>query len=193
VKRILAYSSIAHFGYVLVAVLADGDLALPAVVFYLVAYFVTSLASFGVVTVLSDGERDAENVADYRGLFWRHPALATVLTVSLLSLAGIPLTAGFLGKFYVLSAGIESSLYGLVLVLALSSAIGIYYYLRIVVGMAEGAGTDPHEQVAAAGAKPWIPLAAGAVLSVLLLLVVWLGVQPGTVQRWIEAAVAGLA
>ena len=178
VKRILAYSSIAHFGYVLVAVLADGDLALPAVVFYLVAYFVTSLASFGVVTVLSDGERDAENVADYRGLFWRHPALATVLTVSLLSLAGIPLTAGFLGKFYVLSAGIESSLYGLVLVLALSSAIGIYYYLRIVVGMAEGAGTDPHEQVAAADAKPWVPLAAGAVLSVLLLLVVWLGSSP---------------
>ena len=193
VKRILAYSSIAHFGYVLVAVLADGDLALPAVIFYLVAYFTTSLAAFGVVTVLSDGEGDAENVSDYRGLFWRHPALAAVLTVSLLSLAGIPLTAGFLGKFYVLSAGIESSLFGLVIVLAASSAIGIYYYLRIVVGMADGAGTDPHEHAPALAEKPWVPLAAGVVLSALLLLVVWLGVQPGVVQRWIEAAVAGLA
>jgi NADH-quinone oxidoreductase subunit N len=192
VKRILAYSSIAHFGYVLVAVLADGDLALPAVVFYLVAYFTTSLAAFGVVTVLSDAERDAESVSDYRGLFWRHPALAAVLTVSLLSLAGIPLTAGFFGKFYVLSAGIESSLFGLVLVLAVSSAIGIYYYLRVVVGMADGAGTDPHEHAPALAGRPWVPLAAGAVLSALLLLVVWLGVQPGPVQRWIEAAVAGL-
>ncbi|MFN8177272.1 MAG: NADH-quinone oxidoreductase subunit N [bacterium] len=192
VKRILAYSSIAHFGYVLVAVLADGDLALPAVTFYLLAYFVTSLAAFGVVTVLSESERDAESIADYRGLFWRSPGLATVLTVSLLSLAGIPLTAGFLGKFYVLSAGIESSLFGLAAVLAVGSAVGIYYYLRIILVMAEGAGTDPHAVEAPLAGKPWVPIAAGAVLSALVLLVVWLGVQPGAVQRLIQTAVASL-
>ncbi len=192
VKRILAYSSIAHFGYVLVAVLADGALALSAVVFYLIAYFATTLAAFGVVSVLSDGERDAEAITDYRGLFWRSPVLASVLTVAMLSLAGIPLTAGFLGKFYVLSAGIESQLFGLVVVLAVSSAIGLYYYLRIVVAMAEGAGTDHHEAPTPLPPAPWIPLAASTVLSVLLLAVVWLGVQPGPVQRFIEAAVAGL-
>ncbi len=192
VKRLLAYSSIAHFGYVLVAVLAQGELALQAVLFYLIAYFATTLAAFGVVTVLSESERDAEQIADYRGLFWRHPVLATIMTASLLSLAGIPLTAGFLGKFFVLSAGIQSSLFGLVLVLALSSAVGIYYYLRIVVSMAAGAGTDHHEAPAAQGPTPWVPLAASTVLSVLLLLVIWLGVQPGPVQRIIAAAVQGL-
>jgi NADH-quinone oxidoreductase subunit N len=192
VKRILAYSSIAHFGYVLVAVLAQGETALSAVVFYLVAYFLTTLAAFGVVTVLSDGEGDAEAITAYRGLFWRSPGLATVFTVSVLSLAGIPLTAGFLGKFYVLSAGIESSLFGLVLVLAVSSAIGLFYYLRIVVSMAEGAGTDPHEPRTALDPAPWVPLAASAVLSALLLGLVWLGVQPASVQRLIETAVASL-
>jgi NADH-quinone oxidoreductase subunit N len=193
VKRILAYSSIAHFGYVVVAVLAQGELALQAVVFYLIAYFATTLAAFGVVTVLSETERDADQVSDYRGLFWRHPVLATVMTASMLSLAGIPLTAGFLGKFFVLSAGIESSLFGLVLVLAISSAIGIYYYLRIVVSMAAGAGTDHHEAPVSAGPTPWVPLAASTVLSVLLLLVIWLGVQPGPVQKIIAAAVAGMS
>ena len=192
VKRILAYSSIAHFGYVLVAILADGSMALTAVVFYLIAYFATTLSAFGVVSVLSDGERDADSLTDYRGLFWRSPVLASVLTVAMLSLAGIPLTAGFLGKFYVLSAGVESSLFGLVLVLALSSAIGLFYYLRVVVAMADGAGTDHHEAAAPLAPGPWVPLAASTVLSALLLAVVWLGVQPGAVQRFIQAAVASL-
>jgi NADH-quinone oxidoreductase subunit N len=185
VKRILAYSSIAHFGYLLVAVLADGTLALTAAVFYLLAYFATTLAAFGVVTVLSGSERDADLVSDFRGLFWRRPALATVLTVSLLSLAGIPLTAGFLGKFYVLSAGVASALFPLVLVLAAGSAIGLYYYLRIVVSMADGEAPAP-------ASEQHIPLTAGALLFALLVLVVWLGVQPGPVQAMVEAAVAGL-
>jgi NADH-quinone oxidoreductase subunit N len=167
-------------------------MALTAVVFYLIAYFATTLSAFGVVSVLSDGERDADSLADYRGLFWRSPVLATVLTVAMLSLAGIPLTAGFLGKFYVLSAGVESSLFGLVLVLALSSAIGLFYYLRVVVAMADGAGTDHHEVAAPLAPGPWVPLAASTVLSALLLAVVWLGVQPGAVQRFIQAAVASL-
>jgi NADH-quinone oxidoreductase subunit N len=192
VKRMLAYSSIAHFGYVLMAVLAGGDLALEAVIFYLVAYFATNLAAFGVVTALSHGDRDADSLDDYRGLFWSHPILASVLTVSLFSLAGIPLTAGFLGKFYVLSAGIEASLFTLVFVLAASSAIGIYYYLRIVVCMAEGAGGHSGATKEPAPKRPVLPLTASAVLSMLLLVVVWLGVQPGWVQRWINIAVASL-
>jgi NADH-quinone oxidoreductase subunit N len=86
------------------------------VTFYLVAYFVTTLSAFGVITVPSGQERDADTMYDFRGLFWRRPWLASIFTAALLSLAGIPLTAGFVGKFYVLAAGIGSALWLLVIV-----------------------------------------------------------------------------
>ncbi|HWT80900.1 MAG TPA: NADH-quinone oxidoreductase subunit N, partial [Candidatus Methylomirabilis sp.] len=130
IKRILAYSSIAHLGYLLVAFLAAGQTGVEAVTFYLVAYFVTMLGAFGVVTVLSTEDRDADIMEDYRGLFWRRPALALTFTAMLLSLAGIPLTAGFVGKFFVLSAAVGSALWIPVFVLVVGSAIGLFYYLR---------------------------------------------------------------
>ena len=100
IKRILAYSSIAHMGYLLVAFEASGSAASEAIAFYLVAYFITTIGAFGVVTVLSAGERDADTLEDYAGLFWRRPMLASIFTLMLLSLAGIPVTAGFFAKFY---------------------------------------------------------------------------------------------
>lgn len=100
VKRIQAYSSIAHFGYILVAFLAAGTMAIAAVSFDLVAYTVITLVAFGVVTVLSGPGHDAGDLEDYRSLFWSQPMLAGAFTVALLSLAGIPATMGFLGKFY---------------------------------------------------------------------------------------------
>src|SRR5580658_4295216 len=133
VKRILAYSSIAHFGYILVAFLAGGKMAIEAVGFYLVAYTVTILAAFGVVTVLSSTGRDAGDLEDYRGLFWRRPMIAGAFTVALLSLAGIPATMGFLGKFYVLAAGAAVEAWLLIIILVVSSVAGLFYYLRIVV------------------------------------------------------------
>ena len=99
VKRLLAYSSIAHMGYILTAYLAGGALAVRAVTFYLIAYFVTTLGAFGTVAVLSGPQREADHLDDYRGLFQRRPWLAGVFTAMLLSLAGIPLTAGFIGKY----------------------------------------------------------------------------------------------
>src|SRR5512142_272096 len=114
VKRILAYSSIAHLGYMLVAFLAGGPLAVTAVAFYLVSYFVTTLGAFGVMTLLSGPYRDAEDISDYRGLFTRRPWLAGIMTAMLLSLAGIPLTSGFVGKFYLVAAGVGSALWILV-------------------------------------------------------------------------------
>jgi NADH-quinone oxidoreductase subunit N len=135
VKRILAYSSIAHLGYLLVAFLAGGNLAAEAVAFYLVAYFVTTIGVFGVVAILSTKEREAYKLDDYKGLFWRHPWLATAFSAMLLSLAGIPLTAGFIGKFYILAAGVNKTLWTLVIILAINSTIGLYYYLRIIVQM----------------------------------------------------------
>jgi len=190
VKRMLAYSSIAHLGYLLVALLASGSLATEAVTFYLVAYFVTTLAAFGVLTVLSDGQREAERLEDYRGLFWRRPWLATLFTAALLSLAGIPLTAGFVGKFCVAAAGVESGLWTLVICLVAGSAIGLFYYLRLVFVMFGAATTDGEQ-------PPW-PVAhrvsggAALVLGVLMLSLLWLGVYPSPLLGLIAESVNGL-
>jgi NADH-quinone oxidoreductase subunit N len=191
VKRLLAYSSIAHLGYLLVAFLAAGPRAAEAVTAYLVAYFVAILGAFGVIAVLSGSDRDAELLADYRGLFWRRPVLACTFTGMLLSLAGIPLTAGFVGKFYVLTAGVGSALWALVLVLVAGSAIGLFYYLRIVVVMF----VTPLSEKAAEGkaAQPRRVPASHLVLAVLVLLLLWFGVYPAPFVRLIEAAVGGLS
>src|SRR5580692_4841479 len=144
VKRILAYSSIAHFGYILVAFLAGSTMAIEAVAFYLVAYTVTMLAAFGIVTVLSSSGHDAEYLEDYRGLFWRRPAIAGVFTAALLSLAGIPATMGFVGKFYVLAAGANARAWPLIVILVATSVAGLFYYLRIVAALY----ADPTEHAA---------------------------------------------
>ncbi len=189
VKRLLAYSSIAHVGYVLVAMLAGGGLAAEAVTFYLVAYFVSTLAAFGVVTVLSDRDREAEQIEDYRGLFWRRPWLAALLTVSLLSLAGIPLTAGFLGKFYVIAAGVGAAQWALVIVLVAGSAIGLFYYLRWVVVMfgqlptSEAQWSWPRPQALWGG--------AGLALAALAVSILWLGVYPAHLSGLIQACIPG--
>src|SRR5271157_3215483 len=141
VKRILAYSSIAHFGYILVAFLAGTTMAAGAVAFYLVAYTVTILTAFGIITVLSTSE--ADDLEDYRGLFWQRPVLASVLTAALLSLAGIPATMGFVGKFYVLASGADASAWPLIIVLALTSVIGLFYYLRVVVALFSAVPESP--------------------------------------------------
>jgi NADH-quinone oxidoreductase subunit N len=135
VKRILAYSSIAHMGYLLVAFVAGGAIGETAVGFYLVAYFVTTLGAFGVITVMSHGERDADSIEDYVGLAWQRPWLAGVFTAMLLSLAGIPLTAGFIGKFYLIAAGVGSALWLMVMILIFTSVMGLFYYLRVIVAM----------------------------------------------------------
>ena len=133
VKRLLAYSSIAHFGYLLVALLAGGPFAIEAVTFYLIAYVVMTLGAFGVVTARSTALRDADSFEDYRGQFWSQPWLSVTFILSLLSLAGIPITAGFLGKFYAIAAGVHAELWLLVILLIFNSAIGVYYYLRLIV------------------------------------------------------------
>jgi NADH-quinone oxidoreductase subunit N len=188
VKRILAYSSIAHFGYLLVAFLSSGAYAVTAVTFYLAAYFVTTLGAFGIVSVLSGPGRDADTMDDYRGLSFRRPWLAGIFTSVLLSLASIPMTAGFIGKFYILRAGVGSALWLLVLILVVSSAIGLYYYLRIVVAIF----AHPSQEGQGLLAAPSLPLAAGLVLAALVVLVFGLGVYPTPLIEVIQATVAGL-
>jgi NADH-quinone oxidoreductase subunit N len=185
VKRILAYSSIAHFGYILVAFLAGSTMAIGAVAFYLVAYTATLLAAFGVVSILSSSGQDAEDVEDYRGLFWRRPAIAGVFTVALLSLAGIPASMGFLGKFYILAAGANAAAWPLILILVVTSVAGLFYYLRIVVALF----ADPPEHAA-----PLEVLSRGGalVLAVLAVLMIWLGVYPSPLLDLIRASLVGL-
>lgn len=190
-KRILAYSSIAHFGYVLVPLIVGGTAAVEAVCFYIAAYFVSTLGAFGVITRLSSaGSKEREEISHYRGLFWQRPMLATVFTAMLLSLAGVPLTAGFMGKFMLIAAGARSALWGPVLTLVLGSIVGLFYYLRIVVTM-----YSPSEErhVHPAPVRRYSSLVGSAVLAALTLVLICLGTYPSLVLRAIGASVSGLA
>jgi NADH-quinone oxidoreductase subunit N len=177
VKRMLAYSSIAHMGYLLVAFIAGGsiapDLVVESVTFYLVAYLITTLGAFGVVSMLSTIPTEAGEQSFYQGLFWRRPWLAAVFTLMLLSLAGIPLTAGFIGKFYIFAAGVDGRLWGLLLTVIIGSGLGLYYYLRIIVAMSMSPESDTTEDNVHTCA--W---ASSATLTVLTMLLLWLGVFP---------------
>ena len=185
VKRILAYSSIAHFGYILVAFLAGTTMAAGAVAFYLVAYTVTILTAFGIITVLSPSEADADDLEDYRGLFWRRPALAGIFTAALLSLAGIPATMGFVGKFYILASGANVSAWPLIIVLVLTSVIGLFYYLRIVVALFSAVPERP-------SSLQKLGWSSAFVLGGLAVLLIWFGVYPAPLLNLIRATISGL-
>ena len=178
VKRILAYSSIAHFGYILVGLIAGGAAGIEAVSFYLVAYTATLLAAFGVVTVLSNTARDADDIENYRGLFWQRPLLAFVLTVALLSLAGIPATMGFVSKFYVLAAGAGASAWALILTLAITSVAGLFYYLRIVVALYSA---PPELALTRTTSKSGV-----FVVTALSVLLIWCGVYPTSLLKLVQ-------
>jgi NADH-quinone oxidoreductase subunit N len=178
VKRLLAYSSIAHFGYLLVAFLAGGPLAAEAVTMYLVAYFITTLGAFGVVTVLSDSGGEAESIDRYRGLFWSHPGLSGTFMLMLLSLAGIPVTAGFIGKFYAVAAGVTAQLWTLVLLLVLNSVVGVYYYLRLIVAMFDSPPPSATVQRTSAQIAHHLTWTTRAPLGAVLLLLLLLGLYP---------------
>jgi NADH-quinone oxidoreductase subunit N len=189
VKRILAYSSIAHMGYLLVAFQAGGSMAAEAVTFYLVAYFITTLGAFGVVTIMSTSERDADNLGDYRGLFWRRPGLAILFSTMLFSLAGIPLTAGFVGKFYIVAAGAAAAIWTLVFVLVITSVFGLFYYLRSIVTLFADV---PETTEAGASSLQSLSLGGNSLLVVLAVLLVLLGVYPVPLLNWIRTVVTSL-
>jgi NADH-quinone oxidoreductase subunit N len=186
IKRMLAYSSIAHFGYLLVALIAGGALAVEAAGVYLITYVVTTLSAFGVVTLMSSpfSERDATQIYDYRGLFWRRPILTSILTVAMLSLAGIPLTAGFIGKFYIIVAGVDQHLWILLAAVVAGSAIGLYYYLRVMITLFL---LDPQRRRFSAPLQ-WAQQAGGVIMLGLMLLMLLLGIYPGPFIGVIQAA-----
>jgi NADH-quinone oxidoreductase subunit N len=134
-KRMLAYSSIAHGGYLLVGLVAANQVGKAAILFYLLAYAVTNLAAFGVIAMLSSRQRESDELRDYAGLWYTHPALAALMTVCLLSLGGLPPTVGFIGKWYIFSAAVSAGYYGLAIIGVLTSVISVFFYLRVVVMM----------------------------------------------------------
>jgi len=187
-KRLLAFSSIAHMGYLLVAFLAGGPWAAMAVAFYLAAYFITTLGAFGVVSALSTSARDADDMEDYRGLAWRRPWMAGAFSLMLLSLAGIPLTAGFVGKFWVLAAGIRSGLWWLALTLVVNSAIGLFYYLRVLAIMYRPSPdlSGAEQTIDSPPVRESAPSLASVALTVLVIALLWLGLYPAPAIRAIR-------
>jgi NADH-quinone oxidoreductase subunit N len=185
-KRLLAYSSIAHAGYLLAALVAAPGVAAEAVLFYLVAYAAVNLGGFGALAALANREgREPLSVDDLAGLAERRPALAAALTVYLISLTGVPVSAGFVGKFYLFNAAVSAGYAALAVIGVVMSVVSAYYYLKVVVVM------YMREPLAE---DRWAPVtgAAGLGLALSVAVVLGLGVYPGPVLGWARLAAQSL-
>lgn len=188
IKRLLGYSSIAHLGYLLVALIAlqSGNMSMEAVGVYLAGYLFSSLGAFGVVSLMSSPYRgpDTDSLFSYRGLFWHKPVLSTVMTVMMLSLAGIPMTLGFIGKFYIISVGVQAHLWWLTGAVVLGSAIGLSYYLRVTVSLYLSAPQQLNRDTP----SNWALTAGGVVVLISSLLVLLLGIYPQPLISLVQLA-----
>ncbi len=188
VKRMLAYSSINHAGFILVAVEANTDRGVAGALFYLLAYAFMVIGSFAVVTLVGRRGDDAHDLDDYRGLSSERPVLALAFTVFLLSQAGVPLTAGFFAKFYVIGAAADAESYALAVIAMMTAVISAFLYLRLIVTMyfqgdeAEGDAATGRQRIA-------IPFGAGLSLAVAILFTLAVGILPGLVADFARDAV----
>ena len=185
VKRLLAYSSIAHAGYTLVAFASLPNQGIPAAMFYTASYAAMNVGAFAVVSHFAGAGERHVTLDDYAGLGRRSPLLAATLTIFLLSLIGIPMTSGFFAKFYVFSAALQANLVGLTIIGVLNSAIGAYYYLRIIVMMYMREARDE---------APAAPVSAslGAALAISVAATLYLGILPGRVLEYAARSAADL-
>ncbi len=175
----LAYSSIAHAGYLLVALIAHSEMGTAAFLYYLAAYTLMTMGAFGIVIVL--GEKGTENTSiarDYAGIAWRHPLLAAAMALFMFSLTGIPPTAGFVGKFAILSAAVNAGHVPLAVLLVLVSVVSAYYYLKVVVSMYMW--SSEREPI-----RSRVPAMAAIALLIAVVGVLGLGIFPG---EWVEMA-----
>jgi NADH-quinone oxidoreductase subunit N len=198
VKRMLAYSSIAHAGYVLVGVQAATDDGVEAALFYLGTYAFLVAGSFGVVTLVGRRGDALHDLDDYRGLGRSRPALAVALAVFLFAQAGVPLTSGFFGKFYVIEAAVDSGSTVLAIVAMLAAVVAAFLYLRIVASMymsdSDSDGDSGAAAAAAAGAAEIpIPATAGLALAACLVVTVGIGVWPGFLTEVTQDAIPVLS
>jgi NADH-quinone oxidoreductase subunit N len=185
VKRLLAYSSIAHAGYLLVAFAALPNNGIPAAMFYTASYAAMNVGAFAVVSHLAGPGERYVSLDDYAGLGRRSPVLAATLTIFLLSLIGIPMTGGFFAKFYVFSAALQANLVGLTIIGVLNSAVGAYYYLRIIVVMYM---REAREELPAIPVSP----ALGAAIGISIAATFYLGLLPGRVLEYASRSAAEL-
>jgi NADH-quinone oxidoreductase subunit N len=186
VKRMLAYSSIAHGGYLLVALVSAGEAGKGAILFYLATYAATNLGAFGIVSVLDTRERANDQLSDYAGLWYSRPWLAVLMTIFLLSLGGFPPFGGFIAKWYVFAGAIDAGNVWLAIIGVLTSVVSVFFYLRVVVMMYMTPEGEPSRHI------PPVPRAAGAALIAAALLVLYLGVLPTHVLDWAVVSVTSL-
>jgi len=185
-KRMLAFSSIAHAGYLLIAVVSNGGVA--AILFYLTSYAFMTVGAFAILAAVGHGDAEGERgyeLADWAGLGWSRPLLGLAMMVCLLSLAGIPPTGGFLGKYVVFQAAMQSKQYLLAVVGVLNAAVAAYYYLRVIVRMYMD-DAEPEE-----APLPTSPLMAG-VMVVSVVGVLYLGLAPGHLLQLIQGLTGSL-
>lgn len=183
IKRMLAYSSIAHGGYLLVALLAANETGKGAILFYLLTYAVTNLAAFGVIGLIEQTDRQNDQVRDYAGLWNSQPMLAAMMTIFLLSLGGFPPFGGFIAKWYVFTAAVEAGQTWLAIIGVLTSVVSVFFYLRVIVMMYMTAGTTPLRIRA-------VPRIAGAALIASAAIILYLGVLPTRVLDWAAASIS---
>jgi len=186
-KRMLAYSSIAHAGYLLVAITAANEVAAAGLLFYLLVYTVMNIGAFAVVIAVGGQGEENPLVADYAGLGQRQPLLAVLLTLFLLSLAGFPGTGGFIGKIYLLRGAADAGLWSLAVILVLTTVLSYYYYLRVAwfAWMREAARPDQYERVL-------VPLPMRLALIGGAAVVLYLGIFPSSALELARASVEGL-
>jgi len=184
VKRMLAYSAIAHAGYILIGIVAHNAAGQRAVIFYLVVYTAMNLGALSIVLSLSRKGDQRVHLDDYAGLGKTQPLAAAALSLFLVSLAGIPLTGGFIGKFYLFSAAIQQGYIGLAIVGVLNSVISVYYYFRIMIYM--------YMKEPVAGEAEAIPTVTAAVIAIAAAGVLWLGIAPTSILNLASRAILPL-
>ncbi len=187
VKRMLAYSSIAHAGYLLVALAAANESAAAGMLFYLLVYTLMNIGAFAVVTAVAHHGEERLHVEDYAGLGWSQPLLGVFLTIFLLSLAGFPGTGGFMGKIYLLQGAAESGLWHLAVILVLTTVASYWYYLRVAWFMWMKEADRPEEH-----AVIYTPLPMRLALAVSVGLILLMGIFPGAALDLARASVQGL-
>ena len=182
VKRMLAYSSIAHAGYLLLGMIAGNETGRAAVLFYLLTYAVSNLGALGIVALLGSAENEHDELRDFAGLWKSRPGLSALMTIFLLSLGGFPPLAGFIGKWYIFSAAVQQGHFTLAIIGVLTSVVSVFFYLRIVVMMYMTEGSDT--------VRPRLPATAVAGLALATIAVFYLGVLP---TRVLDLALASIA
>ena len=186
-KRLLGYSSIAHMGYVLIVIVSIGSAADSISSMYMAIYAFTSIGAFGVVTLMSSPYRlagEADELIHYQGLFWRRPVLTAVMTIMMLSLAGIPLTAGFITKLFAILAAVQGTNWFLAAMIILGSAIGLFYYLRVMLTLFK----RPKQFIEFDVSGQWGLRTGGIMVIAVTAIIVFFGVLPNTMIEWASLA-----